>query len=213
MFFSIFLFAWLGVVTTVYGQGIYVYSVEVELQIHGKVDNWPIVLEYDDPGVFKAGDLSLLSNLRSYITPVLTPHGQLRLKDGNITGFNKEGFLGVTPTDEGFGFSIAYGELFYNDTNFWTACPIERDGRTIYGIQHDSNCTDGFPTNLVVISEDFISTSFEPRALQTIIPEAPDSTSLSENSFKSYEYSTFQSSASSNLGLFTILLATAFSLL
>ncbi|CAH6718601.1 hypothetical protein CLIB1444_01S10374 [[Candida] jaroonii] len=211
MNFSIFLIIWLGFIKSTFGQGIFAYSIEVALDIDGKLDNWPIVLEYDDPGTFKAGDLTSLSNIRSYITPVLTPYGQLRLKSGNVTGFNSEGFLGLKPVDEGFGFSLDDDELLYNDSSLWVACPIERNGKTIYGIKFDSNCTDGFPTNLTVISEEYISTEFNPKSLQTMIPESPASTSLSENSFKSYDYSTFDSSASPKLSWFTFFLAIAFS--
>lgn len=197
---------WSAILNAIICTEVDAYALEICLNGRRGPELWPIVFEYDDPGSFKSGNLSYLSSMRLYVNLLLTPYGSLMTPYGNLTGFDEHGNWGVSPTDTAAstGYSIENLSLKYNGTTNWRACPLQRQGNTIFTIQWNSNCTGGFDTNITVV--DTVSVSIS--AVGQFTSNATPTTSLSENSFNSLNYSTTTDS-SAHTSLYFSFLTTA----
>lgn len=168
------------------GSSIITYSIEVTLKDSDGYDLWPIICEYDDPHAFKAGNLSRISNTRTYVNFILTQYGELKTSGGNSTGFNKRGDFGINSANSSdiVGFKIVDDALYFKDAQNWTACPFERNDKLLYTIQYNSNCTGGYRTNLTVVGQDSLTTLSHISSLTHV--DFDPTTTLSDNSFQSF---------------------------
>lgn len=176
-------------IVVVMGENIITYNIEVSLKDDkGKYDSWPIIVEYNDPKSFKAGNSSGIERFNCYVQVVLSPGGKLETNKNNAVGFNENGKLGLRPasSSKSSGFSIVGDQLYYEEGNDWTVCPEGEKSTTIYNIEYNSNCTQGYNTTLKIVGTDDVSDDDGSFKSLTTVLAAEQTTTLQNNSFQSF---------------------------
>lgn len=176
-------------IVMVISENIITYNIEVNLKDdQGEYDSWPIILEYDDPKSFKAGNSSGIGKVNCYVQVILSPGGKLETDKNNAVGFNEDGQLGLRPasSSKSSGFSIVDDQLYYEEGNNWTVCPKLEKVTTIYNIEYNSNCTRGYNTTLKIVGTDKVSDDAGNFKSLTTILSAEPTTTLQNNSFQSF---------------------------